>query len=148
MDWFPSDGVPRSSRPFEDFRRRVRVLIAKTPVVGIILSAATLYGLWLVATTTTVPEFISAAAQLSDDGVYFANSPATPGTFIARVSLVDGNGKRHEAKLLRRESTAARTQVWARSDGRIETPKVTMEFAVGERSLLSYAVAVLFRRDR
>ena len=43
------------------FRRRLRVLVAKTPVAGIILSVATLYGLWLVATATTVPEFISAA---------------------------------------------------------------------------------------
>ena len=124
------------------------MLVAKTPVAGIILSVATLYGLWLVATTTVVPEFISAAAQLSDDGVYFADFPATPGTSIARVSFVDGNGKRFDAELLRRESTAARTQVWARSDGRIETRNATMELAVGERSLLSYAVAVLFRRDR
>ena len=118
------------------------MLVAKTPVAGIILSVVTLYGLWLVATTTVVPEFISAAAQLSDDGVYFADFPATPGTSIARVSLVDGNGKRFDAELLRRESTAARTQVWARADGRIETPNATMELAVGERSLLSYAVAV------
>jgi len=124
------------------------VLVAKTPVVGIILSVATLYGLWLVATATTVPEFISAAAQPSDERVFFADFPATPGTSITRVSIVDGNGKRFDAKLLRRESTAARTHVWARSAGGIETPDATMELAVGERSLLSYAVAVLFRRDR
>ena len=131
----------------ETLRRRLRVLVAKTPVVGIVLSVATLYGLWLVATTTVVPEFVSTAAQPSDDGVFFADFPATPGTSITRISIVDGNGKRFEAKLLRRESTAARTHVWARVDGSIETPDATMELAVGERSLLSYAVAVLFRRD-
>ena len=122
----------------ETLRRRLRLLVAKTPVVGIILSVATLYGLWLVATTTAVPEFIAAAAQPSDDGVFFADFPATPGTSITRVSIIDGNGKRFEAKLLRRESTAARTHVWARSDGSVATADATMEIAVGERSLLSY----------
>ncbi len=131
----------------ETLRRRLRVLVAKTPVVGVVLSVATLYGLWLVATTTAVPELISATAQPSDNGVFFADFPTTPGTSIVRVSIVDGNGERFEAKLLRRESTTARTQIWARSDGRIATPGATMELAVGERSLLSYAVAVLFRRD-
>lgn len=41
----------------------------------------------------------------------------------------------------------AQTQVWARSDGRIATADATMELTVGERSLLSYAVVMLFRRD-
>ena len=124
------------------------MLVAKTPVVGIILSVATLYGLWLVATTTTVPEFVSAVASPTDDGLFVADFPAPSEASTERLSIVDGNGQRHEAMLFRRESTAARIRLWARPKGRIDTPDATMELAVSERSLLSYAVTVLFRRDR
>jgi len=130
------------------FRRRLRVLIAKTPVVGIILSVATLYGLWLVATATTVPEFVSAPASPTDDGLFVADFPAPPEVSTERVSIVDGNGQRHEAMLFRRRSTAAGTRVWVRPNDSIDTPEATMKLAVSERSLLSYAVTVLFRRDR
>lgn len=130
------------------FRRRLRVLVAKTPVVGIILSVATLYGLWLVATATTVPEFVSAVASPTHDGLLVADFPAPSEVSTERLSIVDGNGQRREAMLFRRESTATGTRVWARPKGRINTPDATMELAVSERSLLSYAVTVLFRRDR
>ena len=130
------------------FRRRLRALVAKTPVAGIILSVATLYGLWLVATATTVPEFVSAAARLTDDGLFVADFPATLETSTARVSIVDGNGRRRDALLFRRVSTAAGTRVWVRPSGRIETPDAMMKLAVGERSLLTHAAIVLFRRDR
>ena len=124
------------------------MLVAKTPAAGIILSVAILYGLWLVATATTVSEYISAAARLTDDGLLVADFPATPDTSTARVSIVDGDGQRREATLVRRESTAAGTRVWARPSGGIEPPDAMMELTMGERSLLGHAVKVLFRRDR
>ena len=128
-------------------RRRLRLLVAKTPVVGIILSVATLYGLWLVATATTVPEYVSATAKLTDDGLFVADFPVTLESSSERLSIVDGNGQRREAMLFRREGVAAGIRVWARPSGSTDTPEATMEVTVSERSLLSYAVAVLFRRD-
>ena len=156
-------------------RRRLRVLVAKTPVVGIGLSVATLYGLWLVATATTVPELVSAPASPTDDGLFVADFPATLEASTERVSIVDGNGRRREARLFRREparslrdtedhengawgsarwppfpdqGTAVGIRVWVRPSGRVGTPEATMEITVSERSLLSYAVTVLFRRER
>ena len=123
------------------------MLVAKTPVVGIILSVATLYGLWLVATATTVPELVSATAKLTDDGLLVADFPAAPEASTERIAIVDGNGQRREAMLFRRERTAAGTRVRVRPSGRIGTPEATMELTVNERALLSYAVTVLFRRD-
>ena len=126
------------------------MLVAKTPAAGIILSVAILYGLWLVATADDRPgvHHGSAAARLTEDGLFVADFPATPETSTARVSIVDGNGHRRDALLFRRESTAARTRVWVRPSARIETPEAMMELAVGERSLLSHTAMVLFRRDR
>ena len=123
------------------------MLVAKTPVVGIILSVATLYGLWLVATATTVPELVSAPASPTDGGLFVADFPAAPEASTERVAIVDGNGRRREAMLFRRERTSAGTRVWVRPSGSVGTPEATMELTVNERSLLSYAVTVLFRRD-
>ena len=74
--------------------------MGKTPLAGVILFLAASFGLWQVATATSVPEFLLADAELVDDGIYAAAVPSTSAAAITRVALVDGASRRHAATLI------------------------------------------------
>ncbi|MCY4377299.1 MAG: hypothetical protein OXC31_26365, partial [Spirochaetaceae bacterium] len=73
----------------ETLRRRLRVVVAKTPVASILLTVAAAYGLWYVTTTPTVGDFVRAEAELFDGGVYAAVLPGAPPALNAEVTIVD-----------------------------------------------------------
>ena len=128
-------------------RRRLRVLVAKTPVASIVLTVAAAYGLWHVTTATTVGDFVRSEAELVDGGLYVAVFPVTPAASIAAVTIVDAKTNRHAATLVRAESTGDGTRVWVRVEGQPEVGEPSMELRVGERTLLTHAVEALFGHD-
>ena len=132
----------------ETVRRRLRVVVAKTPVASVILTVAAAYGLWHVTTTTTVGDFVRAEAELVDGGVYVADFPGAPPASIAEVTIIDAKTNRHAATLIRAEPSGEETRVWARVEGNPEVGAASMELRVGERTLLTHAAEALFGPGR
>lgn len=132
----------------ETLWRRIRVVVAKTPVASIILAAVAAYGLWHVTTATTVGDFVRSQAESVEGGVYVALFPGAPATSDTDVTIVDSKTNRHAATLIRAERSGDSTRVWVRVEGDPEIGEASIELQVGKRTLLAHTVEALFGTGR
>lgn len=130
----------------EQLRRKIRVLMAKTPIASIVLSAVAAYGLWQIGTTTAVSQIVLSDATLVGDGVFVASYEPSMLVSTAKMetsTIVDTAGVRHEGTAVRLERSDNEVRVWVR----VQDPDVRegrMEIQLGKRSLLAHAIDELF----
>ena len=129
----------------EQLRRKIRGLMAKTPIASIVLSAVAAYGLWQIGTTTAVSQIVLSDATMVGDGVFVASyeSSILVSTAKMETSMVDTAGVRHEGAVVRLKRSDNEVRVWIR----VQDPDVRegrMEIQLGKRTLLAHAIDELF----
>ena len=129
----------------ERLRRRVRILMAKTPVISIVLSAVAAYGLWQIGTTTTVSHVVLSDTTMVGTGVFVASyeSSMLVSAPQLNISIVDRAGIRHEGALVKLERSDNEGRVWVRVE-ESDVREGQMEIDLGTRTLLAHAIDELF----